>query len=231
VNKYQIGLAAAALAACFASNAHAVTINNVGAGSIAIVNPSSSPAGQVFNNFILSAPANRSNYVIFDISAYAGQQVSAATLTYTAPGFNTAQTYSLWDFSGNAAALATYSFANPPPSAAVAATIRDDLRSGVSYGNVVVSSGAATSISVVLNTAGIDALNNALASAATLFVIGGFSHTMTGNDIMFQSSGATAQLDVSPVPLPAALPLFASVLAGGGLIAWRRKRKAAAAVS
>ena len=27
-------------------------------------------------------------------------------------------------------------------------------------------------------------------------------------------------------PLPAALPLFATVLAGGGLIAWRRKRKA-----
>ena len=29
------------------------------------------------------------------------------------------------------------------------------------------------------------------------------------------------------VPIPAALPLFATVLAGGGLIAWRRKRKAA----
>ena len=32
-------------------------------------------------------------------------------------------------------------------------------------------------------------------------------------------------LDVNPVPVPAALPLFATILAGGGLIAWRRKRK------
>jgi CHRD domain len=30
-------------------------------------------------------------------------------------------------------------------------------------------------------------------------------------------------------PIPAALPLFASILAGGGLITWRRKRKAASA--
>ena len=31
----------------------------------------------------------------------------------------------------------------------------------------------------------------------------------------------------SKVPLPAALPLFATVVAAGGLVAWRRKRKAA----
>ena len=35
------------------------------------------------------------------------------------------------------------------------------------------------------------------------------------------------QASVAPVPLPAALPLFATILAGGGLIAWRRKQKAA----
>lgn len=28
-----------------------------------------------------------------------------------------------------------------------------------------------------------------------------------------------------PVPLPAALPLFATILAGGGVIAWRKKRR------
>lgn len=31
----------------------------------------------------------------------------------------------------------------------------------------------------------------------------------------------------SETPVPAALPLFASVLAGSGLIAWRKKKKAA----
>ena len=40
-------------------------------------------------------------------------------------------------------------------------------------------------------------------------------------------SGSYLVQDVSAVPLPAALPLFATILAGGGLIAWRRKRKAA----
>ena len=35
----------------------------------------------------------------------------------------------------------------------------------------------------------------------------------------------------TPVPVPAALPLFATILAGGGLIAWRKKRKAAKAAT
>lgn len=34
-----------------------------------------------------------------------------------------------------------------------------------------------------------------------------------------------ASVSPSPVPLPAALPLFATVLAGGGLVAWRRRKR------
>ena len=37
-----------------------------------------------------------------------------------------------------------------------------------------------------------------------------------------------AGVSLEQVPLPAALPLFATILAGSGLIAWRRKRKAIA---
>jgi len=58
----------------------------------------------------------------------------------------------------------------------------------------------------------------------------GFSYGTSSLD--FPNSGRYVILDgrtdaVSPVPVPAALPLFATVLAGGGLIAWRRKRKTA----
>jgi hypothetical protein len=37
------------------------------------------------------------------------------------------------------------------------------------------------------------------------------------------------EIDVSEIPLPGALPLFASGLVGLGLLGWRRKRKAIAA--
>ena len=42
-----------------------------------------------------------------------------------------------------------------------------------------------------------------------------------------QSGYSITSTALEPVPLPAALPLFASILAGGGVIAWRRKRTAA----
>ena len=43
-------------------------------------------------------------------------------------------------------------------------------------------------------------------------------------------SGAWVPLDINPVPLPTALPLFATGLGALGLLGWRRKRKKAAAM-
>jgi hypothetical protein len=45
------------------------------------------------------------------------------------------------------------------------------------------------------------------------------------------SGAGGVTLAVSEVPIPAALPLFASILGGAGFLAWRRKRKIAAALA
>jgi hypothetical protein len=50
---------------------------------------------------------------------------------------------------------------------------------------------------------------------------------LTVSDFKYSTSAGS----VSAVPLPAALPLFATGLAGLGLLGWRRKRKAAAAIA
>ena len=67
-----------------------------------------------------------------------------------------------------------------------------------------------------------------------------FGVTATGSDnivFSFQDNPAYMALDnvsvsaVSATPLPAALPLFATGLGALGLLGWRRKRKASAAVA
>ena len=49
------------------------------------------------------------------------------------------------------------------------------------------------------------------------------------NEFWAAFNNITTSSSVSAVPLPAALPLFASGLVGLGLLGWRRKRKAIAA--
>lgn len=245
MKKYQIGLAAAALAASLATSANAASINSVAAGSVSVVGAPCCQDGQVFTNILLDAAANRSNYLVFNVSSLntqlGGRDAASATLTINAPaaGFyssaDTTETFTLWDFTGNATALAGYNFSNHP-NAAGAEAIRQDLRSGTSYGSAVINKpvgGALPSIQIVLNAEGIAALNDAMDSADTLFVLGGFSDTLVGQQLLFQSStggSAIASLDVSPVPLPGAIWLFGTVLLGLGAKQWR-KRTAAAAVA
>jgi hypothetical protein len=242
---YQIGLAAAALAASLATSANAASINSVAAGSVSVVGAPCCQDGQVFSNIILDAANNRSNYLVFDVSSLntqlAGRDAASATLTINgaASGFyssaDSTETFTLWNFTGNRTALAGYNFSNHP-NATDAETIRQDLRSGTSYGSAVISkpaNGKLPDITITLNAEGIAALNAAMDSADMLFVLGGFSDTLTGSQLLFQSStggNAIASLDVSAVPLPGAIWLFGTVLLGLGAKQWR-KRTAAAAVA
>jgi hypothetical protein len=68
-------------------------------------------------------------------------------------------------------------------------------------------------------------------SGASAFNVGPFA-TGSGKTFTLSAMGDTtfsATTGVSAVPLPAALPLFASGLGALGLLGWRRKRKALAA--
>ena len=239
MNKYQIGLAAVVLAS-FVSNANAASTTNVAAGSVAVVGPAGSQYGQVFNNLLLDGNANRSNYMVFDLTSLASQlggaKIGSATLTITMPGSygssDASESFSLWDFSGNVNALKNYSYGNPP-NLATAAAVRDDLRSGTSYGSTVISQGPLSQITITLNQAAILALDSVIASPSKLFAIGGWSSTLSpeiGQYLFTGSGGAgAARLDVNPVPLPGAVWLFGSGVAL--YAAARRRKKAAAAVA
>jgi hypothetical protein len=58
-------------------------------------------------------------------------------------------------------------------------------------------------------------------------------YTIAANgDYFYSALGARGgSVSVTPTPLPAALPLFASGLGALGLFGWRRKRKSAAAIA
>lgn len=227
MNKLQLGLAAAALAVSCVGATHAASVTNTGAGSVSAVN--------TFPNIILDAANNRSNYFVFDLNSLlgqlGGQSAASATLTITNPGFygstDATETFTLWDFSGDVNALNSYRYPSPQPADAVA--VRDDLRSGISYGSVVISkpeSGPLQNVVITLTADAIAAINSTLGLENRLFAIGGFSDTLTGNQLLFQSSGGApnATLDVQAVPIPAAAWLFGSAVMGLGAL--RRKRAA-----
>jgi hypothetical protein len=176
------------------------------------------------------------NWLAFDLSALAGQNITSATLTfhggngtYDSPKI---ETLGLFDYIGSINSLIA-------DQSGVG--IYNDLGSGASYGQIAVPSPLGM-FSITLNAAAINALNAAVGNTDRRFVIGGSllsiaaSHDGSNwyNDgQLFRITGPTSALDhaaylsleTSPVPVPAALPLFASSLIGGFFAARRKRRK------
>jgi hypothetical protein len=177
------------------------------------------------------------NWLAFDLSALAGQTVTSATLTfygnngtYDSPK---TETLGLFDYTGSINALVGNQ---------TGVGIYNDLGTGASYGQSAVSSPLGV-FSITLTAAGINALNAAIANASDQrFVIGGSLLSIAAvhdgsnwyNDgQLFKIAGPTSALtnagyltvEASQVPLPATLPLFACSLIGGGITAWRKRRR------
>lgn len=177
-------------------------------------------------------------FFAFDLSGAAGQTAVSAQLVIPANGYyyssSGGSTYEVFDYIGSIPNLLD-------GTAGIAGF--NDLRSGNSYGQTTISGVSTTDpmpeVAVTLNAAALADINALLAGSAFDFAIGGACTSCTVGSVLWSSSeGVNAgQLILefgtpSAVPLPGALPLFASGLVGGfGYLRWRsRKRRAIPAV-
>jgi len=179
------------------------------------------------------------NWSAFNLAGLAGQNITGATLTFYGGngnygGTDPSETLGLFNYTGSINALVNNQSG---------VGIYNDLGTGASYGQATVSAGPLNQFSITLSQQAIaDMIAAANNSSDQRFVIGGAlltaalvhdgSNWWTDGALFVNSTlqnAAFLSIETAPLatPLPAALPLFASVLAGGGLMAWRRKRKAA----
>jgi hypothetical protein len=169
--------------------------------------------------------STRNNYFAFDLSGVSGTVTSAKLTIFGGNGsfsFNTTTpatvTYSIYDVSTGIGALTGHT------AGAAAFT---DLGSGSVFGStsfaVTSTFGSMPQFEIDLS-GGLDAINAALGG---LFALGGGSNLASNQGFLWISSirDPAAQLTLETTPIPAALPLFATVFGGGGLVAWRRRRK------
>jgi hypothetical protein len=166
--------------------------------------------------------STRNNYFAFDLSGVSGT-VTGAKLTIFGPNglflFNSTTpatvTYSIYDVTTNIGALTGHT------AGAAAFT---DLGSGLVYGSTSFAATTGSSPQLVIDLFG--GLNDINAALGGLFALDGDSSLVSNQGFLWSSSflGPAAQLTLETTPLPAALPLFATVLGGGGLVAWRRRR-------
>jgi len=238
-------LSCAALFSVAASNASAATIVSFDNGWYSQANNASNDFTAGVSNINVGwnsvTGATYRNWLAFDLSGLAGQNISSATLTfyggngdYDSP--KASETLGLFGFAGSIDSL----IANQTNVG-----IYNDLGTGASYGQTNVSSPLAM-FTVTLTSEAIAALNAAASNSTDhRFAVGGSllsvaaSHDGSnwyGDGQLFRINGPTPALnnaaylsvEVAPVPIPAALPLLFSGLGAMGLLG-RRKMKVKAA--
>jgi hypothetical protein len=238
--------AALGCAVVFSAGAHAapVNIDAFDNGWYAQNNGSSSAYTYGVSNINVgwnrTTGATYRNWLAFDLNSLVGQNVTSATLTFRAGNGNAdspkVETLGLFDYTGSISSLV---------GDVSSVGIFNDLGSGASFGQAEVSSPMGM-FSITLTAAGISALNAAIANASDhRFAIGGSLLSIAAvhdgdnwydDGQLFAINGPQGALgsaayltvEASPVPLPATLPLFAASLVGGGISAWRKRRRQAA---
>ncbi|WP_063994291.1 PEPxxWA-CTERM sorting domain-containing protein [Bradyrhizobium sp.] len=178
------------------------------------------------------------NYLAFNLTGLANQNISSATLTfYGGNGTNTSstsETLGLFDYAGNINALLSDQFSVP---------VFTDLGNGKSYGTAVVGSGPISQFSVTLSAAAIADLNAAAHNQGdTRFAIGGSLLSVSGpfaNEQLFAIFGPQAALSpaayltidtVAAVPEPSTWAMMILGFFGVGFLAYRRREQSLSVV-
>jgi hypothetical protein len=216
-------VAALSVAASSGAAATTVTINSYASGFYQ--NSGGTPSLGSTN---IIEDSTRNNYFAFDLSGLSGTVTGAKLTIFGGNGnfiFNGTTpptvTYSIYDVTTNIGSLTGHTAG---PAAFT------DLGSGSVYGSTSIAVTSTTFGSMPqleINLAG--GLSDIASTLGSLFALGGGSNLVSNQGFLWSSSirdpAAQLTLEVTQVPLPAALPLFAAILGGGALVAWRRRRK------